>query len=264
MMPLRDALAAVVPASLKRRHERWSTRRYARAVRGPSREYVRRHGTVVQRGPFAGTKYLEELDDATSYLVAKLTGAYEAELHGVISEWLEARPTHLVDVGCAEGYYAVGFARASPGTTVHAFDSDPRARERCAELARCNGVAGRVRLGAECTAETLGALPATGVALLADCEGCERALLDPDAQPRLRTWSMLVELHEFLDPDVTRVLTARFEATHDIEIIEGVARDPAAVPELNFLDPGARSAVLSERRPAQMRWAALRPRKAVV
>jgi len=34
----------------------------------------------------------------------------------------DRRPTVFLDVGCAEGYYAVGFALSAPETEVFAYD----------------------------------------------------------------------------------------------------------------------------------------------
>jgi hypothetical protein len=249
-----------VPPALKRRHEVWSTARYLATVRPPTEEYVRRHGLVVRHGPFEGMRYLEGLETTSGDLVAKLAGTYEAELQGVVADWIAAGHPHVVDVGSAEGYYAVGFAYAMGQTTVHAYDVDPLAREHCATMATLNGVQERVVMGEMCTPATLAGLPEDGVALLADCEGYERVLLDPDAAPRLCGWSILVELHEFLDPEITRTIVSRFEATHEVEILEEARHDGVAVPELEFLDDATRRLLLSERRPAQMRWASLRPR----
>lgn len=260
MSVARRIAAAVVPDALKRRHERWTTDRYLAAVRGPTEEYVRRNGLSVRHGPFAGLEYLPDGQSWSDDLVAKLAGTYEQELQPVVGEWIAAGHAHVVDVGCAEGYYAAGFALAMPGTRVHAFDIEPAARERCAAMAAHNGLGERLTVGAACTPETLAALPPDGVALLADCEGCERALLDPAAVPNLARWAILVELHEFLDPGIADTIAARFEPTHEVTLIDEAPRDGARIPELAFMDAAARRTVLDERRPAQMRWAAMRPR----
>lgn len=257
---MRRLAAAAVPDALKQRHERWSTARYLGAVGPPTEEYVRRHGLTVRHGPFAGVRYPEGLDPAPGDLVAKLAGTYEAELRDTVAEWVREAFPHVVDVGAAEGYYAVGFAHSMPGTTVHAYDIDPVARERCAAMAALNGVQERVIVGEACSPATLAELPADGVALLSDCEGYERTLLDPDAAPRLRGWTILVELHEFLDPDIRDTIARRFAPTHDMDLLEEAPQDGGGVPELQFLEPATRRLLLSERRPARMSWAVLRPR----
>jgi hypothetical protein len=255
-----SSLSAHIPPSALRVIDRLRTRRYLRRIRRPTADYVQRYGFAVRGGPFAGLRYPDDLGSAPGDLVAKLLGCYERELHGVLEEWIVAGHADVIDVGCAEGYYAVGFALKMAQTTVHAFDVDPLARERCGELARLNDVAGRVRLGGMCEPASLEAFPAQGVALLADCEGYERVLLDPLAAPKLRGWPILVELHEFLDETITQTIEARFGETHAVELIDGQDRAADGREELASTSARTRAALLGERRPGRMRWAHLRPR----
>ena len=64
--------------------------------------------------------------------------SYECQLHDVVAGWIAAEYPQPIDVGSAEGYYAVGFALAMPRTTVDAFDIDPAARAECTALAQLN------------------------------------------------------------------------------------------------------------------------------
>lgn len=252
----RRIAATLAPTAVKRAHERMTTARYLRAIDGPTQEYVERHGLDVLHGPFTGMRYRDDLDAGD--LVAKLAGTYECELQPAFGEWIAAGVAHVIDVGCAEGYYAVGLARAMPQATVHAYDIDEAARSRCAALAAHNGVGDRVRIGGECTPATLLSFPEQGVVLLSDCEGYELTLLDPAAAPRLRRWPIVVECHDFLDPSISATIAERFAATHDVEVVPGVAHE--APPELDFLPVATRAQLLSEYRPAAMQWAVLRPR----
>jgi hypothetical protein len=249
-----------IPTRLARFIDARRTAAFRRRIAEPTRVYLDRYGLEVRHGPFTGMRYLPGLEATSGDLVGKLLGAYEAELHPAIEAWLRAAPERIIDVGSAEGYYAVGLAHALPVTTVYAYDIDPVARERCAQLAELNGVQDRVVIDEACTPATLADHPESGVALLADCEGYERVLLDPDAAPRLRGWSILVELHEFLDRDITATLRERFAATHDVEVIEGEVRDGAQYAELAGVPRRDRVVLLSEHRPAHMRWMALTPR----
>jgi hypothetical protein len=251
--------AALVPAPVLRTIDRQRTRRFL-AITGPATvAYVERNGLTVGGGPFAGMRYLEGLERTSGDLVAKLTGSYERELHPALAEWAAAAPRHVVDVGCAEGYYAVGLALAIPSATVHAFDIDATARSRCAALAALNGVGDRVLVNGECEPGSLSELPQRDVVLLSDCEGAERSLLDRERAPRLRGWPMIVELHDFIDPSISETILARFSASHRIALIDGEARTGEDLPELSFMTPRQRQAVLSERRPGPMRWACMWP-----
>jgi hypothetical protein len=189
-------------------------------------------------------------------VIPKLLGCYECELEPVIREMLSLDAPAFVDIGSAEGYYAVGFARAKPGARVVAYDIDAMARHMLRRLARRNGVGLEVR--AECTSGELnGAAP--GTIVLADCEGCERDLLDPGAAPALREAVLLVELHDFLDASISHTLRDRFSATHEIREIHTRPRNGDDYPELVGFAPDERALALSERRPAPMSWFYMRP-----
>jgi len=253
-------LSALLPERVLRAIDGVRTRLFLWRIRAVTEEYVRRYGVQVRAGPFAGLRYPTGLAAAPGDLVAKLLGSYERELHGVLEEWIAEGYRQVIDVGCAEGYYAVGLAASMPMTTVDAYDIDTTARAQCSELARLNDVEERVRVRGTCEPSSLSEYPARGVALLSDCEGYERVLLDPELAPRLREWPVLVELHEFLDASITETLRSRFEDSHEIEMIEGEGRDGVGLEELSFTSARRRSAALGERRPGPMRWAYLRPR----
>jgi hypothetical protein len=215
----------------------------------------------VRGGPFVGLRYVEE-----AATVGKLVGLYERELHGVVEELARSPFDVIVNVGSAEGYYAVGLARLQPDVIVYAFDTAEEARRLCARMAELNGVSSRVLVEERCSPERLNVFsPATHVLLLLDCEGCELELLRPDLVPSLRRWPILVELHEFLQPDAARTVLARFQDTHRVELIEQARRDPPDFPEqLAELGPRQRRLALDEHRPTRMRWAYLRPRSATL
>lgn len=234
--------------------------RYARL----SRRFVRRHGLVVSSGPFAGLRYTRRT--AVGRVVAKLLGSYEEELHEALDELVRAAPARIVNVGSAEGYYAVGLALALPRARVAAFESDARRRKLCGELAVANGVAGRVTLFGTCSAATLAALPEPAQLVVCDCEGAETDVLRPEAVAWLRRASLVVELHDAFVPGTTQTLRQRFDPTHAWRLVSARPRDPgryAALAGLRAED--AREALDEDRRdrdgrPLVMQWALLSPR----
>jgi hypothetical protein len=235
--------------------------RWFRSIIAPANaEYVRRNGLEVKRGPFEGMRYLDGVERTSTDLISKVAGTYERELHPALSHWLAEPPSLVLNVGCAEGYYAVGLARSLPDATVVAYDISASARAQCAEMARINGVSERVRIEGECTPALLRTMAQPDVALLCDCEGYEKVLLDPDLAPTLRGWRIIVELHDFVDPTITETVTARFADTHEIELISSIPPDAGELPELEFMSARQRWAALTER-PVTMNWADMRPRQ---
>ncbi len=257
----RSLLARITPAPAKRAHERAGRALHLRRIDALNRRFAAEHGLEVRRGPFAGLRYPDALVAGHGDLVAKLVGTYELELAPVLEAWIGHGVERFVDVGAAEGFYAVGMAVASPATRVVAFELDPAARAQLAVLAEHNGVGDRVEIRGACTPAELAALRGDGVAVLSDCEGGEAALLDPVAAPALTRWPLLVELHEFVVPGVTETLRRRFAPTHDVELIDGRPRDGERPPELRGVGERDRARLLGERRPGPMQWMRLRPRE---
>jgi hypothetical protein len=197
-----------------------------------------------------------------SALLPKLLGSYECELHPVLRTAIGREPATIIDVGCAEGYYAVGLALRLPHTTTYAFDIAAGARERCRELAERNGVGERVVVDGECTAARLQELAGPRCLVVCDCEGAEVELLDPERTPALGEADLLVELHDDLrlDVEVTATLVGRFRATHDVKVLRLQERDPARYAALSFLAPGAQRVALHEDRMPGQQWLWLTPK----
>lgn len=188
---------------------------------------VARSGETILAGPFAGMAYPVRASEGAR--IARLLGAYEASLRPVIETIVETAYPLVIDVGSAEGYYAVGLALRMPGSRVMARDTDPEALRRCAELARANGVEARVETGGRLTHAELDVCRTVRTVILCDIEGAERDLLDPARAPGLVHADVLVEVHEGMDPGLLGTLEDRFALTHEIRRI-GRALDPAALP----------------------------------
>ena len=187
-----------------------------------------RGGGLVAQGPFAGMAYPVAASEGGR--APRLLGVYEASLHPVIETVIDRAYPQLIDIGCAEGYYAVGLARRMPHALVHARDMNPAARALCAELARANGVADRLRIGPEVTHADFDLCAVSPTFVLCDIEGAEAELLDPARAPALAEADLLVEVHEGMRPGLLAALSARFAATHRITRIERSLR-PDLLPD---------------------------------
>src|SRR5437660_11467263 len=74
----------------------------------------------VRQGPFAGMRYIDRAI-GSAYL-PKLLGTYECELAAIIEEVCARGPRLIIDLGAAEGYYAVGLALRNPQARVVGFE----------------------------------------------------------------------------------------------------------------------------------------------
>jgi hypothetical protein len=174
---------------------------------------------VIQSGPFKGLRYLDET--VWGSITPKWLGSYEAELHPVI-EYIAAQPYQtIIDVGCAEGYYAVGLAVIVSKAKVIAFDTDFISRALVRRLANLNYVGDRLQVRTFCNHSDLDALASGRTLVVCDIEGFEAQLLDPKIATSLLHTDILVEVHETSDssPEVERLLLSRFESSHEIQRI---------------------------------------------
>ena len=73
---------------------------------------IQKCGTVVQSGPFKGMQFVSHSSEGCH--VPKLLGSYEQELHVHIEAAIARGYGHVVNIGVAERYYAVGLAIRMP------------------------------------------------------------------------------------------------------------------------------------------------------
>ena len=258
-------------------------------------ENLTRVGTEerVRQGPFVGMRYINRA--VGSAFIPKLLGIYERELNACIEQACAAQFPLIVDVGAAEGYYAIGLARRNPHSRVIAFEMEEHGRAALREMAALNGVAvgsasvdgggarthGRtdaptsdalapaapqLELHGKCEFENLQAtLAAVDRAfVVCDVEGYEDVLLMPDKIPALSRATLLVEMHDFCCPGVTERVTARFAPTHHVERIW---QEPRARADFPFTSWGTKlfpkrylDWAVSEWRPERMSWLWLTPK----
>jgi hypothetical protein len=191
-----------------------------------SQQVMETLGTKVLTGPFKGMQYHPDAI-LTRHASPKLRGTYEMELHQI---WEAAKwPGYdfAIDVGCAEGYYAVGIARAFT-VKVIGFETDPRERAFCRQMAELNGVSQMVELRDWADAAQIISL-CTGkrCLLLSDCEGYEAKLFDKNVVAALSRTDVVIEIHEQERGDVSGPLSDIFASTHTTKLITAQKRKPA-------------------------------------
>jgi hypothetical protein len=232
---------------------------FARHLSGVNRRIIPALGEVVAEGPFAGMIYGKDIAEGCT--VPKLLGCYEQELHPALYRAIEADYGAILNIGCAEGYYAVGLARVLPTARVFAWDIDSAAREKTIRNAAANGVADRILVEGAFDAAQLDAFDGQRTLVICDVEGAEFELLDPAQSRALAGLDLIVELHPSEERS-EREFAARFEATHDVEIIQPEARDPGRFSALTALPVLDRMFALVERLEATP-WAVLRSKSAM-
>jgi len=208
-------------------------------------------------GPFKGMNFDDKTIWGSGDLTAKLLGCYEQELHNVIRLTDFSIYDAIVNIGCAEGYYAVGLALLSPSVPVYAYDSNTEAGTIVARNSALNGVEGRIEVRGECSgAEIINlAQKHERLFVMCDCEGYELALFpNLDVITALQKSDIIIECHDILNPVCTPTMIACFWSTHRINIIYSGGRDAPSIPMLDRYGDQERWEAVCETRPAVMNW----------
>ena len=178
-------------------------------------EEVFKNDYRVLNGPFEGMQYID--DTPGSILLPKILGSYEEPIQEWVKTVIDRQYDKILAIGCAEGYYAVGFAMRLPETKIIAYDINADALDRCRELARCNGV-DNVTFKKSCDFRELEDQLAGRTLIFCDIEGGERELLDPARVGKLSAADMIIESHDSYLPGMTEMLVERFKDTHRITV----------------------------------------------
>lgn len=221
----------------------------------------------VLSGPFSGMRYVRKSVAIVSGYYPRLLGTYELELAPIIEDIIQESFETIINVGAAEGYYAIGFALRNAKTKIIAFESDVGNYKLLGQMAAMNGVEGRVEINGTCNVSSLSAsLPLIHKSLIVmDAEGMEDSLLDPSKIPILIKTHILVELHELRVPGISKIISSRFCNTHVITKIDSrerlISDFPAGVSwRAKFLPRKVVLRSMEEGRGWPMSWYYLKPK----
>jgi hypothetical protein len=200
-----------------------------------------------------------------SIYIPKLLGIYERELNACFEQACALNFPLIIDVGAAEGYYAVGMALRNLKARIIAFEMNAKARATLAERVRLNDIDDRVEIRGKCEPKYLERVlaDASQPFVICDAEGYESVLLDPTTVPSLRRAWILVELHEFIERGISDKTRERFVASHKITRIWQQERTIADFPFKDFYTRWLPESYLcwavSESRPERMSWFWMEP-----
>ena len=172
---------------------------------------------IVHNGPFKGMNYINK--SSGSAFLPKILVSYVEPIQNWINQIIDNSDyNQILDIGCAEGYYAVGFALRKPNIKIYAYDVNTKAQEKLKEMIEINNV-NNVIINGDCTFEELNFRCKKGTLIFCDIEGAEKELLDPNKASNLLYVDILVESHDCTEKGITDLLISRFFRTHSIEVV---------------------------------------------
>ena len=209
----------------------------------------------VQSGPFRNLSL-----KISDFYAPMILGTYEKDLHTYIQEWIKEQ-TDLICIGAAEGYYAAGFAIHRSNCNIFAYEQDAHQKDNLFQVCQQNRL-NNIEILDKCSTHSLDTLLkklCKSVDIICDIEGGEVDILDPEKVPLLKKMRILVEVHEHLVTDCSKILKKRFEHSHRcIEILESsrcIDNFPQHSKVFNFMLPDqVKLKLMNEGRVKKMKW----------
>jgi len=223
-------------------------------------------GLQVKNGVFEGLKY-HDMQAFGSMLYPKLIGSYENEIEDVFKDIiLKNKFGCFIDIGCAEGYYAVGMALSMSDLKVYAYDTEKSARKLCLEMATLNEVKNQINIHEYFGQNSLKDFDTanTSTFILCDCEGYEIEIFTENNILDYKNCHLLIEMHDFINPKISQHLKNIFYNTHNLKIYKSEKRQINKYKNyfdgLN-LNSFEKQYILDEKRPCLMEWLYCEPKK---
>ena len=219
---------------------------------------------VVKYGPFQGLRLNRKTWWGKSDLGAQCLGLYEKEILDEIGGQRKGKYQTFIDIGAADGYYAVGMLLAGIVDNVISFEISEVGREAINENWVNNGNPGAITLYGEANHASLKVIPKhifDNALVLIDIEGYEFELLTKDVIKQLQFSEVIIEIHNWIDDFETRYAQLLWDLSEyfNIEKIAPVERDTTSYSELRSYTDDNRLLLISERRPCLMRFLKLTP-----
>ncbi len=204
----------------------------------------------VKHGPFISMEY-GSLSVTGSSIFPKLLGSYEREIHHFLEYAFSQSYSYIVNIGCDEGYYAVGLALRFRGTPVLAYDINPGALQLAASLSRINGVSSQIRFRKEFKPSDAVEFKDERNLFIIDIEGAEAEIFSVQNAGCFSKSDLLIELHLEQYPELIQKFEGLFGSTHNISVVDSVPDHLKAMhyqyPELQNLSYRQRRHLLAER-----------------
>lgn len=208
----------------------------------------------ILSGPFEGMKYIRKSSGST--LFPKLIGCYEEAIQNIVTNSILRHYDKIIDIGCAEGYYAVGFAYKCPNSKVVASDIDEIAINNLLQLIEVNNIS-NVEIknnGFDCISLNAELEGKEDKLIVCDIEGYELELLDIEKVPNLGKVDLIIESHDCFKDGLTEILIDRFYNTHVIEIIVNYSFLVNSYEKLKGLPKEVVNYMTDEQRPSKMKF----------
>ena len=195
-----------------------------------------------------------------------LLGLYETEVLSALKEVSAKRKT-LIDLGAADGYFAVGCLYSKMFEKVYAFELFEKSQKNMRYNSELNKVSDQLQIFGKAVNELPLQLLNNGVdfsqsVIICDIEGGEFELFSDEVLGAFKNAVIIIEIHDWHEDGVNRFQSLQDRASKYFNITKLTtrSRDLSIFPELKNLNDDDRWLVCLEGRHYLMTWLRLDPK----
>ena len=223
------------------------------------------HGHQVAYGTFKGMKLSKNTYWSKNDIITHILGVYEKHVLKKIIEFSKKGNYPFIDIGAADGYFAIGMAFSETFKKIYAFEIDEEGRRSLNRNIENNFCKDKVVVDIEANFETLKDIvdKNKSAVILIDIEGSEFDLLDDNLLQLLSNCYIVCELHPTLSTngfEKQNMLINNAKAFFDVSIIQRESYSPNKFSELNEFTDEERLIAFGEGRENNMNWLILEPK----
>ena len=230
-----------------------------------SQEVFELMGGIVGYGPFRGMQLSNQTWWGKLDLGSQVLGLYESEILGAIELMGASDFKFFIDIGAADGYYAVGMLVSEKVQEVICYEANELGRATIERNWIANKSPGKLRVLGEATEASILSLQAEVLEdafVLIDIEGYEFNLLTGPVLAALSQSTVIIEVHNWVEnfQELYAQLLRRADQYFEIQILPRQQAQTVNLPELRDFTDDNRLLLTSERRPCVMRFLKLVPK----
>lgn len=214
------------------------------------------HGRKVAYGPFKGMKLASQIWGGFD-VNAKILGTYERHIVDKLFSISRDGPRPFIDIGAADGFFAIGAIVSGIADKVYAFEISERGQKSMRKNALENSVLEKIHIRGDANFKTLSAIMSDHqrAIVLVDIEGGEFDLLDNRTLGLLSSCTIIIELHPLLIPSGPEEQTKLIERSKNFFNVDRLKTEFVPLEgfeELKNLPDDLRLLALSENRGFEM------------
>ena len=223
------------------------------------------HDCKVAYGEFKGMRLNKNNFWSKNDLITYILSVYEKHVMNQLIKFSKLNNNVFIDIGAADGYFAVGMAYSKSFKKVYAFEIETLARENLKKNAKDNFCENKIFINKEANFNSLKKIIDTDEisTILIDIEGGEFELLTKDILNLVKKCMVIIELHPNLVKDGSKKQERLLNICEDffeISMIERESYNPNKFEELSEFTDEDRLISFGEGRGRNMQWLVLVPK----